>query len=406
MVPIWIAFARHIITNLTTPSGSTRGFTILMLGRYFGAMLIESGQIPREDALDVVLRMEQLGAYSRHLGHRVEGDIRGIERVKAHIRDSQSYITIQTNKQGLILADQKVYGLWGLFSVAARTSGIIPEGSIGVEPITQEFIEENYLPIIGSDLKSLLDILAKGGRLKKKKPGRYFKALVEILSEDYTPSEIQFYGRYIRDAELVPGNKQDRQGKFRRLLEDHADLSGTTSRQELLTLARHAEKIDSTLARALTRITQLEALLAPADALFSYVQRHRGKKPQDVAEKVRAEWGIQVPNLDLKAFNDLVPEIADVTGSQIAAVIKQCYEALAGGKYSKAIQSLLQWNEQVMGGRHSAPWVRLDERGKLDVRYASSDQLFPSGEQLGDLWRNSYFVESLKRVTRQLQAVR
>ena len=407
MVPIWVAFARHVVTNLTTPSGSARGYTILLLGRYFGAQLIDQGRIPREAALDVVLRMEQLGAYARHIGHAVERDIRGIERVKKHLADGNGIVTIQANKEGLILADQKVYGLWGLFSVPARTSGLIPEGSIGVERISSEFIEKNYLPHLEPHLPSLLHALAKGDRLSTKAskwPG-YFEALVDVLSEDFTLSESEFYGNYIRDGQLVKTNKQERQATFRRLLEEDDNLSTPTNREELLRLSRRAGKKDEVLARALNRIIDLEALLAPADAVFNYLLLNRNKKPEEVGELVRAEWGKRVPYLDGSRFRELLPEVTNIAGPEQTAAIAKCYDAFARGEYTEAARSLLQWNAEVMAARKSAPWVRLDERGKIDVRYAGADQLFPNGEQLHYLWRNSYFIDSLKNITRQLQEV-
>jgi hypothetical protein len=41
--PIWAAFGRHVVTNLTTQSTSVRGFTVLLLGRYFAADIVERG---------------------------------------------------------------------------------------------------------------------------------------------------------------------------------------------------------------------------------------------------------------------------------------------------------------------------------------------------------------------------
>ena len=54
--PIWSRFGRHVVTNLTTVTTSVRGFTILLLGRYFGERLIEDGIVGREEALNVFLR--------------------------------------------------------------------------------------------------------------------------------------------------------------------------------------------------------------------------------------------------------------------------------------------------------------------------------------------------------------
>lgn len=62
----------------------------------------------------------------RHATHGVEGGIRGIERVKRNLAEGGK-VAISSNSQCRILSDQKVYGLWGLDSVSARESGLIPE---------------------------------------------------------------------------------------------------------------------------------------------------------------------------------------------------------------------------------------------------------------------------------------
>ena len=92
--PIWAAFGRHVVTNLTTQSSSVRGFTTLLLGRYFAAELVDRGMTSREDALDVFLRMEQLSAYVRHVAHGVEGEIRGIERVRKTVDETRGRVPI------------------------------------------------------------------------------------------------------------------------------------------------------------------------------------------------------------------------------------------------------------------------------------------------------------------------
>lgn len=405
MVPIWTRFARHVVTNLTTPSGSTRGFTVLLLGRYFTSQLIESGQIPREEALNVVLRMEQLGAYARHVGYGVESDIRGIERVKAFIREGKGSVTIQANKKGMILADQKVYGLWGLFSVPARTSGLIPEGSIGVTKTTKIFIENNYMPVLEPVVKPLLAILAEGGRLNLRKQPVYFKALTSVLSEKYTPEEVEFYGASIRDAHDAKQNHNQRQGLFSKLLIDMGYLEYRTDREEILHLSELAHRKDKVLGHSLQRIADLEAILAPADALFSYILMHHNQSVDKVAKNLSEVWGRRVPYLGKQKLNELLPEIMGASTEDTGAALSASYLALGKGKYAEAIDHLLYWNQTVMLGRRSAPWVKIGENGRLDIRYRGADQLLPNQAQLHSLWRNSYFIDSLKRVTRQLMAV-
>ena len=55
-----------------------------------------------------------------------------------------------------------------------------------------------------------------------------------------------------------------------------------------------------------------------------------------------------------------------------------------------------------MNSRGGGSWVQVGEDGMLDVRYRGAEQELPSGDELPELWRNSYFVGSLKAITRQL----
>ncbi len=81
----------------------------------------------------------------------------------------------------------------------------------------------------------------------------------------------------------------------------------------------------------------------------------------------------------------------------------RCHAALHGGDYNEALLALLEWNQVVMNDRGGAPWLRFGEQGRLDVRYRGNDQLLPDEHELNDLWRNTYFIDALKSVTRQLE---
>ena len=85
--PIWAAFGRQVVTNLSTVSTSVRGFTTLLLARFLTEKMMDKGMAGEEDALPIFLRMEQIAAYARHVGHGVDGDIRGIERVKRSVEE-------------------------------------------------------------------------------------------------------------------------------------------------------------------------------------------------------------------------------------------------------------------------------------------------------------------------------
>jgi hypothetical protein len=403
--PVWSRFARHVVTNVTGAANSVRGFTILLLGRYYADRLIESGAVPKEQALDVVLRMEQLGAYARHVGHGVDGDIRGIERVKALLQEHQGRPYIEPGQRGRILSDQRVYGLWGLYTVSSRVSGLVPEGPIGVTEPVAELIEQVYRPKLTRVEPQLLKMLENGGRLDTKGKNPLFKALCELLSEQLSPPEVDFYGRYLRDAlETEGAGSRGVQARFVELLTAHTDLNGRFSREESVALAEAAAKTDPELADRLRRIIHLEALLAPADALFDYVLTRNGKTPEELGEKLEEHWGPRVPNLDPETFSEMLPEIESASSEVQARLMKACQAALSGGKYGDAICHLLEWNAELMKSRKAAPWARLSPDGRIEVRYRGAETLLPEEDELGTLWNNQYFVDSLKRITRQLGA--
>jgi len=305
-VPIWSAFARHVVTNITSVSSSVRGFTTLLLGRYFAARLIEDGTLPAEEALNVVLRTEQAAAYARHVAHSVEDDIRGIERVKRFLAEGRGKVTIQADRRGLILSDQKVYGLWGLYSVAARRSGLLTDGTFGVTPIARTFIEQHYTKHLNGAEKPFLRLVAGGGTLTTHADDPVFAALARILPPAFTAPEIEFYGRQLRDAHTDQATEgPTRQQRFSRLLELHTNLETPINREEVRTLATAAASTDETLATSLDRIIHLESILAPAAAVFDFVLTRTNQPPAEVGAAIRTRWGHRVPNLDPHAFEDL-----------------------------------------------------------------------------------------------------
>src|SRR5688500_7701403 len=70
---IWTEVGRQMVTNLTTVTTSLRGFTTLLLARYYAEKLIEEGKAKEEDALPLFLRFEQIAAYAREVVHAAGG---------------------------------------------------------------------------------------------------------------------------------------------------------------------------------------------------------------------------------------------------------------------------------------------------------------------------------------------
>ena len=400
--PVWSGFGRHLVTNLTTVSNSVRGFTVLLLGRYFGELLTGDGSAEEHEALPIFLRTEQLCAYARFVINDAE-DTRGIDRVRKFLNESRT-VHIEDGPEGWILGDQKTYGLWGLFSVPARVSGLLADGPVGLTDVARDFVENEYLPHLKPVMGHLIQLVRSGGSVEATKRNQVMKAMAEAMPAALSPNELTFYGAYLRDASQAPGqDRSHRQQILASLLARETDLTEWVGRSDIITLAEASEVQDALLAQKIRRVARMEALLAPADLVFDFILTRNGQTPNAIASELHNRWGSVVPNLD-SPIDELLPEVAELTTSNLAAHFRVLDQALHDGAYETAIVTLLDWNQEVMARRNAAPWVELTN-GALNVRYRGTESELPSGNDLALAWRNSYFLNALKDVTAEVEEI-
>ena len=118
---IWTRLGRHVVGNLTTVSNSVRDFTTLILGYYFAEQLTHD--LGPGTELATFLKWEQLAAYSRAVQNK-DFSFRGVEKVRKNLAEG-SRVCLSDDRSHQILGNQKIYGLWGLYTMPARASGIV-----------------------------------------------------------------------------------------------------------------------------------------------------------------------------------------------------------------------------------------------------------------------------------------
>ena len=147
LVPIWSRFGREVVGNLTTVTNGVRGFTTLILGLYFAQEVQEMEGGDGQSLLSLFLKFEQMAGYARVLINN-DRTVRGMRRVQMRLSDSKR-IRISAGQADQILSNQKVYGLWGLFSMAARASELLLQRDQRLSITTRTFVEQKYLPLFG-----------------------------------------------------------------------------------------------------------------------------------------------------------------------------------------------------------------------------------------------------------------
>jgi len=223
---IWTRFGRHVVGNLTTVSNSVRDFKTLMLGYYFVEQIAQDMGSGSE--LATFLKWEQLAAYSRAVANK-DLSFRGTERVQKNLTDG-SFVTISEDRTHQILSNQKTYGLWGLYTVPARASGLVDTNYPRLTPDASDIVETLYLPVMADgtgkhthrirqiliDKSTRLDVYGKDKLL--------IGSIGRVLGSQWLKNEKEFFRSH-----LLHGGPQDLTGKKQRQL---AELLESTVNQK------------------------------------------------------------------------------------------------------------------------------------------------------------------------------
>jgi hypothetical protein len=405
---IWVPLGRRVVGNLTTVSTSVRDFTVLILGFWFVQRALDEGS--QESDLSLFLKWEQLCGYARV--QTGAGGFRGIDRVKANLSQG-SKVTLSADRAHQILGNQKIYGLWGLYTVPGRSSGLLSDDPLRLTPRARDFVERVYVTALtkaglrdGDAIVRLL--MPPSYRIDvdgREKP--IMKAIGSLLRPDkYQAVEREFY-----DDVLVRGGPLDgtegRQARLAGLLQktsDDDEFAFTPAMIDQLIEDAGRDDKPGSLAERLRRIRHCETVLAPATRLFLYLLGRHGKRVNELAADIRKTWGVSLKHLDLPRIVELRQELVSIMGSPEAADRwLDIARDLAEGKYEDLIERLIVHNKYVMQQRGgAAPWIELkDER--IHVAFRDEDGRLPERKELPSLWRSSYFLDSLRSVVGQVR---
>ena len=408
---IWARLGRHVVGNLTTVSTSVRDFTTLLLGYYFAERV--ANEVGGDGDLAVFLRWEQLAAYSRG---EINGDwrFRGVERVKKNLQGS-ARVRLGTDSAVQILSNQKTYGLWGLYTVPARSSGLVEGDPARLTAAGRDLVEKMYLPVFAKG--GLRNADAVVSRLAKSKTEldwretdrKLMKTVATVLHKSLGSAEREVYRKH-----LLLGGPQDKTAGGQAILASAMESTLNDSSWKLTPgrvrhLANRCASVgdDGTAAALwLERIRSAELLLAPAAVLFALLLASDNQTITEVGRTVSRHWGTSLRTISVEATTSIEAELRDSTGeAESGHRWVQVAHALAVGDFERTLNLLLEQNRVVMKIRAgAAPWVDV-VNGRLRVRFRDDDGgELPARSELHEYWRHSYFLDSLRAIALSLRA--
>jgi len=412
--PLWSHFGRKLVGNLTTVTTSVRGFTTLLLGHYLASHLVESGGVPAAEYIEPFLRFEQIAAYSRIAWAKETGDavgnIRGIRRVEARFKNGHGRVRIAADRDGQILSNQKTYGLWGLYSVAATSSGLLQPSRLSVTSRSTTFLEKNVLPVLDQRRWGGIDALLRMVSASECffEPAGKDKALGRTLANlhgpEFNQSDGDFYSTHLVDGRYChPDGRQERLwSHMERYNNIHRKWRVPFGMVELSAICSECgasnDKLDQVLAEWLGKIRTLERVLVPAEQVFDFALGQRGQSVKTVAAELSRQWHGAFDHLDSSLFLDVVPAVNEATGeTETSTRLKAIGSSLREGRFEEVLRLVIQHNEFVMQRRSGGAWVAI-KNDQIEVRYSDQAGEPTEAADLPDAWRNTYFLNALKSV--------
>jgi hypothetical protein len=409
---IWSRLGRRVVGNLTTVSSSVRDFTVLLLGYYFAERVAEEGGT--EGDVATFLKWEQLAAYARaHVNE--ERGFRGTDRVVLRLGQGDR-VRLGIDSGAQILGNQKIYGLWGLYSSPAKVSGLLAGDPARLTPPAREVVERVHVPILAEaglrDGRAVVDRL-RGSEYTldlraRSRDVAVLAAVAKILGTIRGP-ERELYREH-----LLHGGLRDATGGVQRafvevLTQTFAENEWRPTPATMATLARRAralKEVGEELAHRLERIRTCELLIAPAVSFFERALECDGQTPKAIASAVRRHWGTALrQTIDLSATEALEQELRarpeDVESGRRWIRLAHAFHA---ARYEEALELVLEQNAEIMKARSAAaPWAVVRE-GTLDVGFRDDQSAWPpEAAELPFYWRHAYFIQSLRSVAMQLR---
>lgn len=394
---LWTALGREVVGNLTTVTRSVRQFSTLLFGFYFAHKAVELMPDGREQFLPVFLRFEQLAAYSRYGEKTARSDIRGIRAVTRNMAESNGSLKLSPRADFQILSDQKTYGIYGLFRMAAHSSGLLrSREETTLTPFAEQYVEAQLrgMGIATGIQEEIIEHIAKDTAINVT-GSPVIKALAKLLRLELSNTETTFYGSHlVRGEHLVEPLPCQHC-----LWECLESVNGPNSRfgwdrefsmAELQACLRAAgSRDDAELSAKLDRVRRAEELLGAASMLFSFLLTQDRQPLNRVSERFSTQFGTGLKWLDLRGLQASFNSSADQ--------LQRIADALAGGDYATACRALIDRNASVMRQRSGSAWIVLKE-DELDVRFREESADLPTIEAIRHPWVHTYFLNALKRV--------
>lgn len=380
---VWSYFGRKVIGNLTTITSSMDNFAVTLLGFYWVNQLVAetSDASQRHNQIrETFLRYEQLTGYVRYFGNAT--DIMGITRIKARVLDDSFNITLGLSSEQQILSDQASYGLWGLYSSAARDSGLV-KGNDRTITIEGESIALLIVKQLADVAGELLKILRSNQSLNRDQ--------LESVAEVYMSAVRHPSVREPLLHALMSGRDQNGvQSELWKITQElfQPDRKFPENVDDFLQQVL-AEGPSANLRQCMNDIIETERLLVATNNIFNYCRRKDGGSLSEILNTLDSHYVYgHLP--------DTLPDDNFPRRQSLACILSAFHQK----DTSRLIAEIFSLNKDVMKHRSGAPWVEVEGGKTLRVKVKSEKAELSEQQEIEQRWDYDYFLGSFLNIAR------
>ena len=376
---VWSHFGRKVVGNLTTITSSMDNFAIALLGFYWVNQIIpmDDSDGRHKKVREAFIKYEQLTGYIRYYGKAQ--DIMGITRIKKRLNDDSIKLTLGMTSVQQILSDQASYGLWGLYSTAARETGLV-EGSERRMTHAGSVIAENIINQLGDDAKTIYSTLLSPKPLNKSKLKEVATSLMDAIHHESVQQPLL-------DA-LMSGRNSELQKELWRITQSIFNDKKSPDNVEEFIQHILDTKPSEELTRCIQDIMNVERLLVASNNIFHYCR----SKNSDSLEAVIS--GIE------QSFTHLASELPAGNFANKTS-LQSILDAFKSHDMNRVIRELVQLNKDVMKQRNGAPWIEITSGKALDVKVKNEKGQLKKQIMLENKWDYDYFLGSYLSIARK-----
>jgi hypothetical protein len=378
IMPLWQRRARDLVPALTASSRHAEGFQVLLTALAWWPVFAQdsANNTPKDQQKFFILIEQAFARACRCAG--VDWPLPGSRRLNS--ADEGVWISLKSDDQ--LLDNPLANGVWGLYRGPALNAQLIDAHNRINEKLAKKIREQT--PIIEALFKGVWALLRGPEEyifLAQRPSAKVVSGLKAIIEQ--IPSR-----RIILDAFVTPASST--------ITQELAILSRSSMQtddiRQFVTVA-----IETLPAHAvhLKNVQRCEGYIAPLEAIFEYLCS-KANLPLTLVESDLT--------IDLLTLREAAKAFA--AGGNYEGSLQGRVDQLLGLDLSskqRLVTSLLDHHRAVSESRGNAPWLQLDEQGKLECSLVIST---PSPEQLltGIAWRNSYYLDCLGALSQQLRA--